>query len=92
MKFNAAEVATRAMKTGLSLKQRPVGPSIFLWTPSTQQQPLPNPCCHGSQQVQTSSVVVIVESHTIEQLSVNTALRCKTGLVDSEMTDSQLKH
>lgn len=44
----------------------PVGPSVFLWTPSTQQQPLPNPCCHGSQQVQTSSVVVIVESHTAE--------------------------
>lgn len=45
-----------------------------VWTPSTQQQPLTNPCCHGSQQVQTSSVVVIVESHTSAQLSVNTDL------------------
>lgn len=52
----------------------PVGPFVFLWTPSTQQQPLPNPRCHGSLQVQTSSVVVIVESHTSEQLSVNTDL------------------
>jgi len=75
MKSNAPEVATEAMKTGLSHKQSQLAPlSVFLWTPSTQQQPLPNPCCHGSQQVQTSSVVVIVESHTSERLSVNTDL------------------
>lgn len=71
MKPNAAKVATAAEKNSSVPQTLPVGPSVFLWTPSTQQLPLPNPCCHGSQQVQTSSVVVIVESHTV---SVNTHL------------------
>lgn len=71
MKPNAAEVAAAALENSSVPQTLPVGPSVFLWTPSTQQLALPNPCCHGSQQVQTSSVVVIVESHTA---SVNTDL------------------
>lgn len=71
MKPNAAEVAAAALKNSSVPQMLPVGPSVSLWTPSTQQLPLPNPCCHGSQRVQTSSAVVIVESRTV---SVNTDL------------------
>lgn len=74
MKFNAAEVAAKAMKTGLSQAAWARWPLYFSVDTINKTTALPNPRCHGSQQVQTSSVVVIVESRSSEQQSVNTNL------------------